>query len=138
MQVMQTDVLRYMFLHSYGGLYLDMDVQCFSAADESLGNFTVVLQGTGPEVVTNAIMASAAKNAFWLEVLYTCQERATSDSPIYATGPNVVRDTVQRLFGDDAVHKLGFHGEIIQVRDVRGLKCLHVHLHSLIPRLRKV
>ena len=114
-QVKQGDVLRYMLMYSYGGLYLDLDVECFSAADDTLGNYTVVLQGTGAEGVTNAVMASAPNTSFWLDVLQTCQERAHAEYPIIATGPGVVGDTITKLFKVDPVLRLGFIGDVLEV-----------------------
>ena len=114
----QGDVLRYMLMHKYGGLYLDMDVECFSAVDESLGDFTIILQGTGIEGVTNAVMASAPNNSFWLEVLKTCQDRATKpeyDMAIFSTGPVVVGETIRRLFNIDPFARLGFVGDVLKV-----------------------
>ena len=121
----QGDVLRYMLMHSFGGLYLDLDVDCYSTVDESLGNYTIVLQGTGGEGVTNAMMASAPKVSFWLEVLYTCQERANADFPVWATGPTAVGDTIQKLYHLDPVLKLGFLGEVIEVRCPYSSQMLH-------------
>lgn len=117
----QTDTLRYMILHSYGGFYLDMDVECYTSVDESLGDYTVVLQGTGQEGVTNAVMASAPKNPFWLEVLYTCQERVNDDFPVTATGPLMLGDTIKRLFQLDPGINLGYHGDLIEVSCQRAL-----------------
>ena len=118
LQVKQGDVLRYMLLYKYGGMYLDMDVECFAAADDSLGDYTIVLQGTGIEGVTNAVMASAPNNTFWLEVLRTCQERA--DKPefkiaIQATGPKAVGATIKRLFDVDPFNNIGFVGKDLEV-----------------------
>lgn len=45
-------------MHHYGGLYLDLDIECYKAADESLRGYQVVLQGAGDEGVNNAVMAS--------------------------------------------------------------------------------
>ena len=102
-QVKQGDVLRYMILHAYGGIYLDLDIECFSAADDSIANYSVVLQGTGLEGVTNAVMASAPGIPFWVEVLRTCQDRAHIDWPVHATGPAVLEETIRRYFNIDPI-----------------------------------
>ena len=47
-------------MHYYGGLYLDLDIECYKPADESLRGYQVVLQGAGDEGVNNAVLASVA------------------------------------------------------------------------------
>ena len=114
----QGDVLRYMIMHRYGGLYLDMDVECFTAADESLRDYTILLQGTGAEGMTNAVLASAVNNSFWLEVLQTCKDRANKpqfDFAIEATGPGVMAETIRRLFNIDPSSNYGYSGRELEV-----------------------
>ena len=118
-----------MVLYKYGGLYLDLDVECFSPADDSLRDSTIVLQGSGVEGVTNAIMASAPLNAFWLEVLRICKERATkpeySWDPVQSTGPKAVGEAIRQLFNVSSLLDLGFIGKVLEVRDQldRACKC---------------
>ena len=116
-QVSQGDVLRYMLLHKYGGLYLDLDVECLAPADESLGDNTIILQGTGGEGITNAVLASAPNNTFWLEVLHVCQDRAAEGQtyPIGATGPAVIGEVIKRIFNIDPWCNLGFMGKTLEV-----------------------
>ena len=45
-------------MHHYGGLYLDLDIECYKAADESLRGYQMILQGAGDEGINNAAMAS--------------------------------------------------------------------------------
>ena len=114
----QGDTLRYMLLHKYGGLYIDLDVQCFSSIEDSLGNYTIVLQGTGIEGVTNAVMASAPGNSFWLDVLKVCQNRAGDPNyknAIFATGPIVVGEALKARYHVDPWARLGFTGDELKV-----------------------
>ena len=103
-------------MHLYGGLYLDLDMECFQAADDSIGNYSIVLQGTGAEGVTNAVMASTPKSNLWIDILHTCKERANAEDPIFATGPAAVVDTIQQKYNVDARSTLGFSGGLIEVR----------------------
>ena len=45
-------------MHYYGGLYLDLDIECYKAADDSLKGHQLVVQGSGDEGINNAVMAS--------------------------------------------------------------------------------
>ena len=117
-QVKQADALRYILMHKFGGLYLDMDVECFASVDSSLEGFTVVLQGTGHEGVTNAIMASAPNHGFWLEVLRQCRDRANDPDkqwPIAATGPIVVVDAFLEYFRSNVYCRTGYMGDHFEV-----------------------
>ena len=58
MQEKKSDALRNFIMHAYGGLYLDLDVQCYKPSEASLQHMDLVLQGTGYEGINNALMAS--------------------------------------------------------------------------------
>ena len=58
LQAKKSDALRMFIMHHYGGLYLDLDVECYKPADDSLAGYQVVFQGAGDEGINNAIMAS--------------------------------------------------------------------------------
>ena len=58
LQAKRSDALRVFIMHHYGGLFLDLDVECYRAADDSFQQYDVVLQGTGDEGINNAVMAS--------------------------------------------------------------------------------
>ena len=69
-------------MHAFGGLYVDLDVQCFRSAEPSLLGHDIVLQSEyreGRDIV-NSIMASVPGHPFWkavitemLEVPMPCQ-----------------------------------------------------------------
>ena len=56
-------------MHHYGGLYLDLDIECYKPADESLRGHQVVLQGSGDEGVNNAVMASVPGSFLYLLII---------------------------------------------------------------------
>lgn len=76
------DALRPFLMHAFGGLYVDLDVQCFRSAEPSLLGHDIVLQSEyreGRDIV-NSIMASVPGHPFWkavitemLEVSMPCQ-----------------------------------------------------------------
>ena len=106
-----------MLLHKYGGVYIDLDVECLKPMSFS-GDHAIVLQGSGVEGVTNAMMASAPGNPFWLTVLESCQKRAQDpkyDGPIVQTGPLVVGEAMNSYFKVSSWHRAGFAGLELQV-----------------------
>lgn len=67
-------------MHAYGGLYLDIDVECFSPTDELLASRDVVLQleNDHPKSLNNAVMASVPGHPFWLKVMQIMQDRGNN------------------------------------------------------------
>ena len=65
------DALRPFLLHAYGGMYLDLDVQCFTSSEAWLAPYTLVLQseyGDGRDIV-NSVMASVPGHPFWKAII---------------------------------------------------------------------
>lgn len=91
-QAKKSDALRVFIMHHYGGLYLDLDVECYKAVDESLKDYQLVLQGTGDEGVNNCVMASVPGHPFWTEYAKTLVTRSALgstpqfQSPMYMSG----------------------------------------------------
>ena len=69
------DALRYLVLNSHGGVYLDMDVECFQPTNGFLRGYDLVLNVELDDnvTVTNAIMASAPGIPFWERVIQKLQ-----------------------------------------------------------------
>ena len=67
-------------MHAFGGLYLDIDVECFSPTDELLAGRDVVLQleDANPKSLNNAVMASVPGHPFWVEVMQIMEDRGSS------------------------------------------------------------
>lgn len=67
-------------MHAYGGVYLDIDVKCFSPTDRLLSGDEVMLQleDTNPKSLNNAVMASVPGHPFWREVMRIMMERGSS------------------------------------------------------------
>ncbi|KAK9846595.1 hypothetical protein WJX81_007358 [Elliptochloris bilobata] len=108
------DALRPFLLHAFGGLYLDVDVECFEAVDDSLDGFDVVLQleDGGNKSLNNAVMAGVPGHALWAKMQVLMHERApfllekhnTTRSPeemaravLFATGPWLLRDAFRAV-----------------------------------------
>ena len=67
LQVKRADAIRAFIMLVHGGLYLDLDNECYVPAEESFKDYDVVLQGTGFEGVNNGMMASAPGHPIWKE-----------------------------------------------------------------------
>lgn len=69
--VQRADMLKYFIMHAMGGLYLDLDIECWRPVDAWLEEGAeVVLQGTGAGV-TNGVFAGVAGHAIWEAALQT-------------------------------------------------------------------
>ena len=73
-QIHRIDTVRYMYLHYYGGVYVDLDFECLKPMDEYLKGKQLVLGIMGlnknrPHSIPNALMASRPRHSFWIKVL---------------------------------------------------------------------
>jgi mannosyltransferase OCH1-like enzyme len=101
--IQRADVIRYMWLYLYGGLYLDMDVLLLSDIDHLFlhGNLFFVPSGNEPTYLTNAIMASVPRQQCWLDMLEETKKRYNGWLPnmeveiLSTTGPGMVSRIMQ-------------------------------------------
>ncbi len=52
--VLRGDAIRPLILHAYGGVYMDLDTECYAPIESSLSGNGLVLQGETPRQVNNA------------------------------------------------------------------------------------
>lgn len=71
------DAIRPFLLDAYGGLYMDVDVECFDATDEMVNGFDLVLQleDNGNKSLNNAVMAGAPGLAIWDNMHHLLKDR---------------------------------------------------------------
>ena len=71
------DAIRPFLLDAYGGLYMDVDVECFDATDEMVDGFDLVLQleDNGNKSLNNAVMAGAPGLAIWDNMQHLLKDR---------------------------------------------------------------
>lgn len=62
--VQRADMLKYFLMHSIGGMYMDLDAECWRPVDATLQGADIVLQGTG-EGVTNGQFAGVPGHPIW-------------------------------------------------------------------------
>lgn len=63
--IMRVDAFRYFVLHKYGGIYIDIDIECYKPVDDLLTQGDLLLFLEWPGSVSNAIMGSNKNNKFW-------------------------------------------------------------------------
>ncbi len=77
--ILQLDCVRYLLLHYYGGIYMDMDIFCYQNFYKDLKEGINLPQSTGDEAVQNSLRASPPKNNFWIQCFYLCCYRVRNN-----------------------------------------------------------
>ena len=75
--IQRADVIRYMWLYEYGGMYMDLDIEIKISLNElftgTMDTWLLKAPRNFAGHFTNFLMASSAKNPFWLTVLEECR-----------------------------------------------------------------
>ena len=133
--VQRWDTIRYMILHVYGGVYTDLDSECFRPIDELLKGKTMCFGEEPPSnniypeidlLIGNAFMASEPKQEGWLKVLEEIQEAMKQEYPkdgraiIFTTGPLMLSKLFPELQKQGNVQYLS-HKDVtpVTIRDMR-------------------
>merc|ERR1740121_826061 len=66
--IKKLDAMRYVYMHMFGGVYTDMDVNASKSIEPSLDNHDIVLINRGG-AINNYFLASAPGQRVWLEAL---------------------------------------------------------------------
>ncbi len=105
-EIFRADIVRLFFLHTYGGIYVDMDTECLMALDDLRAEGDVVLGRMGRDAnfehsIPNAIMASKPRQAFWLVAIAMAiqalkqldsAEKVNQSGPEQLTGPILIKN----------------------------------------------
>lgn len=105
--VQRWDTIRYMILYVYGGVYTDLDTECFRPMTPLLENVTIGF-GEEPPIPTkpirigNAFLVSEKGNPGWLtilnEILTNTEEKESAiETVMHSTGPNRINSLFNRL-----------------------------------------
>ena len=115
--ICRADAIRYFLLKHFGGLYVDLDFECFQPFDDILTSERVIL-GLEPEahvrehaklhqglsqIVCNALMASPPGHPFWDHVVQGMVAAQREPGPLDATGPFLLTRAVQSWQGSSRV-----------------------------------
>jgi hypothetical protein len=123
--ICRIDLVRYLWLYDFGGVYLDLDVQCFRPLDALLDSLPDdaetalarepvlhelamkikrgrVLQPTD-QCIGNAVMVSKASARFWPLVVNAIVEKGTKcENAIWQTGPLLLGDVLKKNHEGDS------------------------------------
>lgn len=105
--VQRWDTIRYMILYVYGGIYTDLDTECFRSINPILENVTIGF-GEEPPIHTkpirigNAFLVSEKENPAWQtilnEILRNMVEKESAiETVMHSTGPNMINRLFDRL-----------------------------------------
>lgn len=95
----RVDFARYAILHSIGGIYADLDMQCIRSFEPLVRRNAIILGNEPVEhreslyrgralVICNALMISPAGKPFWRSVMeFTIKHYKRGVDPVYNTGP---------------------------------------------------
>jgi len=61
--IQRTNILRYLVLHHYGGVYLDMDIKCLAPLDDLL-HLPWLTPGAHPSGINNAFILTKPQHPF--------------------------------------------------------------------------
>jgi hypothetical protein len=101
--IQRVDMVRYLWMHQFGGVYADLDCECLRPLDELLEGRELVL-GMEPDehlrecvsahgmerIVGNAFIASRPGHPFWEHLLRTIVSAPPVDDPLASTGPFIL------------------------------------------------
>ena len=100
--IQRVDVWRYFCLYKYGGIYADLDFECFynfyDELDHEKVNVAESPHAPG-EPVQNALMASPANHPFWTYVFSDLEKQIVKRDFIhvlFTTGPGLIYREIKR------------------------------------------
>lgn len=117
LKIHRIDVIRYFILFKYGGVYVDLDFECFKSITPLLDGHQLVLASepkqhcenlynNRPHLMCNAWMASSPDNPFWIAVIQEINKRAnTINSVLELTGPILLDDVYNNVICS-SLHKI--------------------------------
>jgi mannosyltransferase OCH1-like enzyme len=101
--IQRVDSVRYLILYLFGGVYVDLDFECFKDISPLLGHDLVLSYSSNLPCITNAIMMSKPKHPFWLKLLKTISKarpkhilELKSYYVMRSTGPLMLHRVAQR------------------------------------------
>lgn len=108
--IKRADAIRYFYMYHFGGVYADLDVKCIRPFDTlaPLATLSDVILGrngnfASSQSIPNAIMASKPSSVFWLRVIENMATRSNCSTPMYDTGPEVLRATYLQQKGASTI-----------------------------------
>jgi len=116
--IQRCDAARYFIIYHHGGVYADLDMECFRPFEPVIAGKRVVLsykQGTNmSRGLVNAIFASEPRHPFWSTVFALLVNRSnegahatTHVDVVRSTGPGLLRAAVEQMWESHRLSTLG-------------------------------
>jgi len=125
----RADAVRYFILYTYGGVYIDLDMECLKPIDSLLRNADLFFSiEAGPfiqnQVVSNAFMACARKNLFFLHIMKNLEGFIRQDITYHDVFNNTGPDMVTKQYFRN---RTKFDFRIIGLHDICPIRVIHQH-----------
>ena len=102
--IKRVDSARYIILYLYGGIYADMDYECFENFEDvikqgkvSIAESKFINNSIFRESHQNALMISPALHPFWINVFKNLEIYKDFDNVIFSTGPHIITKTISEV-----------------------------------------
>lgn len=138
-EIYRADMIRYLFLYLYGGIYADLDFECLRSFDPLLEQHRdkdIILgkmEGYRLYSIPNAIMISKPANPFWLKVVDRISKVRVyygSRCPDRITGPVPLEKTYQQN-GDSSI-------VVLESEMFYGISCFELKRNpEFVSRIRR-
>lgn len=102
--IMRVDAFRFFVLHHYGGVYADLDMECYKPIDDLLTESKLLLFLEWPQSISNAIIASEPRHPFLEHCFKLLMEKHIKNGVITdvweTTGPKFLTEAMQSYKDD--------------------------------------
>ncbi len=126
--VQRWDAIRYMILYIYGGVYTDLDTECYRSIDTLLEDKEICIglepdehihQGYPKPFIGNAFMCSISSHVFWLDVLHAIKQNVIANDNIKHKGTYVLSTTGPLMMSETiAKYKSSKKIDLLLAKDV--------------------
>ena len=110
------DISRYMIMYLIGGIYIDLNTECYRNIDKLIENKKIILSKEpvehterwgGDSLVTNSFLASEPRNQFWLDFIEYIDKNYWNHKDVIEfvminTGPAILGRFSINYFGNDS------------------------------------
>ena len=93
----KSDVLRYEILWRFGGVYIDMDVECLRPIDELLDDVSLFAAFERPGRIGSAVVGAEPSHPAMKHAVTEIQRRVGTGKQEEATGPGLLTNTLQQF-----------------------------------------
>lgn len=112
--IYRVDTVRYLYLHAFGGVYVDLDMESLKPLDDLMGDHDIILAYLSSDLkfthnIPNSWFAGKPGHPFWLFCITEVLQADPAATPEDATGPIALRRAVHRYMRIMAPDPQNFH-----------------------------